>query len=318
MGSRESRRAVLVTALLLCVVAALVWVGLRTEHLSVGADVATTEPVVEGSVAPTDPPTSPRAEPSSPTADPTRAVVAPEPELAAAFAAESAALDGQYALAWVDDAGIHVLGTAADDIAWSTIKVPLAVAALDAAEPGADVTAQVRAALTASDNDAAAALWGRLGPPEDAATAVDEVLDAYDSALTRTESEQVRPPFSAFGQTVWSVTDQARFAAAFGCTPAGSAAAEVRAIMAEVVPDQRWGIGRLEDAHFKGGWGPQIDGGYVARQLGDAEVNGQRYALAVSGRVDDGSFEGATAGLDHLVQWWADTVAPDSAGITCP
>ena len=317
MLGRETRWALLGTTLLLVGIGALVWLGLRTEHLALGPIATPSGPAVGGTASPTDPPTRPPAGPTTAAAEPTRSVVPPDPELAADFAAESAVLGGQYALAWVDDEGIHVLGTAADDLAWSTIKVPLSVAAIEDGE-GNELLRQIRAALTVSDNEAAMALWNRLGPPEAAAAAVDEVLHTYDSALTRTESDQVRPPFSPFGQTVWSVTDQARFAAAFSCAPARSRAAEVRDIMAEVVPDQRWGIGRLEAAHFKGGWGPQPDGGYVARQLGDVEIDGERYALAASARAPDGSFERATAGLDHLVQWWADTVAPEAAGMTCP
>lgn len=323
MVSREIRWAVLGTVLLLVTVAGLVWLGLRTNHLVIAPDPPT-EPTVATTAAttPTDLPTSPSATRPTPTPEPTRTVVAPDPELAAAFAEQTAALGGQYALAWVDDAGIHVLGTPADDIAWSTIKVPLAIAALDASPTEDDteteeIRRQVSAALTVSDNDAALALWNRLGPPETAAAAVDEVLHAHDSTMTRTESDHVRPPFSPFGQTIWSVTDQARFAAALGCAPDESSAGQVHELMAEVVPDQRWGIGTLDNAHFKGGWGPQPGGGYVARQLGDAEVDGQRYAFAVSARAADGSFQTATGDLTRLVTWWTGDAAPATPGMTC-
>lgn len=323
MVSREIRWALLGTALLLAAVTGLVWLGLRTNHLVIDPG-PTPEPTAAttATTTPTDPPTSPPATRPTPTPEPTRTVVAPDPELAAAFAELSAELGGQYALAWVDAAGIHVLGTPADDIAWSTIKVPLAIAALDASPTDDDaeteeIRRQVSAALTVSDNDAALALWGRLGPPETAAAAVDEVLHAHDSTMTRTESDPVRPLFSPFGQTVWSVTDQARFAAALACAPTGSTAHQVRDLMGEVVPDQRWGIGTLDDAHFKGGWGPQPDGSYVARQFGDAEVEGQRYALAISAQAADGSFLTASANLNRLLTWWAGDAAPATTGMTC-
>lgn len=318
MVSRQTRWATLWTALLLGAVVGLIWLGLRTEHLVVGGvepPEITAGPAI--SATPSDPPPSPPSARVTPTGAPTRAVIAPDPELAAAFAEQSGGLGGQYALAWVDGAGIHVLGTPADDLAWSTIKVPLAIAALEADDTG-DVRQQVSSALTVSDNDAALALWNRLGPPETAAGAVDEVLHAYDSAGTRTESGQVRPPFSPFGQTLWSVTDQARFAAALACAAAGSTAHQVHALTTEVGPDQRWGIGVLDEAHFKGGWGPQTDGGYVARQLGDVAVDGRRYALAVSARAADGSFPTATADVTRLVTWWADSLAPVASEMTCP
>src|SRR5690606_38936782 len=99
------------------------------------------------------------------------------------FAAQTTALRGVYALAWVDGDGLHVLGQAPDETAWSTIKVPLAIAAVERAETegAAAPWPQVEAAITRSDNGAATTLWSSLGPPQQAAQAVDEVLTAYDS-----------------------------------------------------------------------------------------------------------------------------------------
>lgn len=313
---RQDRYALLATVVLLTGLAALVWLGLRTGHLAVApASVPSAAESTAGSTAatrPSDPPASP---PAMPTAAATLPVVPPDPDLAAEFATEVGRLGGQYALAWVDTDGLHVLGVPADDIAWSTIKVPLSIAAIE--DSGADAPTEVVPAITESSNDAALALWSGLGPPREAASAVDEVLRAYHSAGTRTESEPVRLPFSAFGQTTWSVPDQARFAAALSCAGPGSAGGEVHALMADVVPDQRWGIGDLEQAHLKGGWGPQDDGGYVVRQLGDVVVAGERYALAGSARALDGTFARATADLTELAQWWAGSVAPGSAGRGC-
>lgn len=281
----------------------LIWSGLRS-----GADPPPPPPMA----TPTRTATPPQPTPSP---EPTLTLVPPDPGQAAGFAELTQDLGGTYALAWVDDDGLHVLGTPADETAWSTMKVPLAAAALD--EPTEATAGLVERAMTASDNDAALALWSGLGQPEDAARAVDEVLGAYGSAGTRTESRAVRPPFSSFGQTVWSVADQARFASALACVAEDSPAGQVRATMGRVVPDHRWGIGHLDEAHLKGGWGPGEDGAYVVRQLGDAVVNGDRYALAGSSRARTGSYAQGAADLDRVVEWWVATVQPDAAGLTC-
>src|SRR5690606_17175075 len=138
-------------------------------------------------------------------------------------------------------------------------------------------------------------LWASLGRPEEAAAAVDEVLGAYDSGVTVTQSEAVRAPFSSFGQTQWALLDQVRFAAALSCADDASVAAQVHATMARTVPDQRWGIGQLEESHVKSGWGPDPGGAYTLRQLGDGTVGGERYALAVAGGATAGTHPEAAA-----------------------
>lgn len=312
---REVATAVAGTLALIALGALLLVLGIRTGHLGAEAAPVATE-TSQPQPTSVDPPANPPPTGPDPGAHSILRVVTPDPDLAAAFAEWSADLGGQYALAWVDPDGIHVLGTPADDTAWSTIKVPMSIAALT--ELGPEIAPQVVAAITRSDNDAALAIWSGLGAAEDAAQAVDEVLRNYDAVLTRTESQSVRPPFSPFGQTLWSLTDQARFAAGLSCAAPESAGGEVRALMAQVSPDQQWGIGRLEEAHHKGGWGPQPDGGYVARQFGDGVVDGNRFALAVSARAADGTFDRATGDLDQLIRWWSVTVAADSAAMTCP
>lgn len=310
---RERTRVVLLTILLAGLVGAALWLGVRTGHLAL-APGAGPEPVASTTPAPraTTPAPRPTATPS-----PTVTVVPPDPALAAAFAEQSLALGGQYALAWVDAEGLHTLGSSPGETAWSTIKVPLAIAA--ASERPADETWQhIEAAITRSDNAAALALWTALGPPEEAARTVDEVLDAYGSPEVRTESETARPPFSSFGQTLWSSPSQARFASALACAADPSPAGRVRAEMGRLVADQRSGIGTLEQAHLKGGWGPEPDGAYVLRQLGDGRVAGELYALALSARSGTGSYAEATTDATALVRWWADTVAPDAAGLDCP
>ena len=75
--------------------------------------------------------------------------------------------------------------------AWSTIKVPLAIAGLRETNPP-QVTDAMRAAITQSDNEAAESIWQSLGDPAEAAKKVEAVL-AETGAPTTVESLTVRP-----------------------------------------------------------------------------------------------------------------------------
>jgi outer membrane murein-binding lipoprotein Lpp len=195
-------------------------------------------------------------------------------------------------------------GSLADGAAWSTIKVPLAVAAVraDGRRPSATTARLVTRAVTASDNAAAESLWARLGPASAAASAVQAVLRDAGDGTTRVESRRVRPPYTAFGQTLWSLERQAVFAARLPCL--GGAAPVVDA-MGQVTSSQRWGLGTLGTGTlFKGGWGPGTDGGYLVRQLGVIPLpQGGMVAVAVAARPADGSFATGTAHLDAIATW---------------
>lgn len=313
---QDRTRMVAVSVLLAAVLGATVWVGLRTGHVVIDGDggvPVTAGPTVTPSAPPRSPPVSARATESTPSP---HALLPVDPGVADAFAEMAAELGGRYALAWADADGVRLLGSPPGETAWSTIKVPLAVAAAERS-PTEETWEHVVAAITRSDNAAALELWSALGRPDAAASAVDEVLDAYGAPEVRTESEDVRPPFSSFGQTRWSPPSQARFARELACAGASTPAGRVRGEMARLVPDQRWGIGVLEGARLKGGWGPEPDGAYVLRQLGDGEVAGQRYALALSVRSASGAYAEATTEATRLVRWWAETVAPTGPGLTC-
>lgn len=132
--------------------------------------------------------------------------------------------------------------------AWSSSKVPLAIAALNR-DPSLEPDAA--AAITVSDNAAATRLWQSLGTPEQAAQAVSAVI-AQSGVHVDVPVVPPRPEFSAFGQTAWTPVQQAQFAAYLPCI-AGSET--VRSMMGAVVPAQAYGLGRLA-IEFKGGWGP--------------------------------------------------------------
>ena len=182
--------------------------------------------------------------------------------------------------------------------AWSTIKVPLIIAALRQENPPT-VTDAMTAAITESDNAAAESIWASLGDPVTAARKVEAVLRQTGDSTT-VQSQKVRPEFTAFGQTDWSLTDQARFTSVAVCD---SANAPVFALMGRVQPDQRWGIGTVPGAQFKGGWGPSPTGSYLVRQLGVLPAPNGRIAVALAAQPASGKFDDGTATLDEMASW---------------
>jgi hypothetical protein len=191
-----------------------------------------------------------------------------------------------------------ILGDWKSGPAWSTIKVPLVIAALREENPP-KVTDAMTAAITESDNAAAESIWATLGDPVTAAHKVEAVLRQTGDATT-VQSKKVRPEFTAFGQTAWSLTNQVRFTSVAGCD---SVNASIFALMGRVARDQRWGIGGIPDAQFKGGWGPSPTGSYLVRQLGVLSAPHGRIAVALAAQPSSGKFEDGTAALTEMARW---------------
>jgi len=206
------------------------------------------------------------------------------------------------------DSGVAILVVGRPDLvtlgpwrsgpAWSTSKIPLALAALQHADSPA-TRALVGRAITASDNAAAEALWAELGAGPPAGAAVDAVLKAHGDPHTRTQWRRVRAGFTPFGQTPWALLDQVAFTAGLACD---SGAGRVLDEMGGVVSEQRWGLGRLASARIKGGWGPDERGGYLARQLALVPRGRDLVAVAVAARAP-GGFGPAVAALDEITAW---------------
>ncbi|RDI67820.1 hypothetical protein [Nocardia pseudobrasiliensis] len=225
--------------------------------------------------------------------------------LAASFAAHSAPLGGAvgFACAPVGGGPVVELGEWSGGVAWSTSKVPLAVAALRAAP---SVTKSlVVAAITRSDNAAAEQLWSLLGTPAAAAGAVEAVLRDGGDTATRVRSLRVRPEFTAFGQTEWSAARQARFTARLPNIERGP---DVLALMRALVPEQRWGLARLPGAAVKGGWGPDEEGTLV-RQLAVLPNGSGRTAVVVGAVPDSGIVDDGIVLLDRLAEWVGEHLA---------
>jgi hypothetical protein len=223
-----------------------------------------------------------------------------------------AALDvaASYSVAWLDDGHLVTGGETAPRAAWSTSKVPLAVAAL-LHDPSTGPL--VETALTESDNAAAEQLWTSLGDPGTAGAAVGDVLREGGDTTTTVQDQVVRPGFSAFGQTMWTTADQATFAAGLSCL---AGAEPVLDAMGRISNGGGYGLGQLPGARFKGGWGPDTSGSYEVRQFGLVPgKDGTVVPVAIAATSPDGSYEGGQRVLDDIVGQLGGRLA-DVTGVT--
>jgi hypothetical protein len=196
--------------------------------------------------------------------------------------------------------------------AWSTIKVPLVIAGTWEKNPPV-LTAAMDAAITRSDNAAAESIWAGLGDPVTAAHKVEAVLRSTGDP-TIVQSQKVRPEFTAFGQTDWPLTDQVAFTSAAYCDGRN---APVFDLMRHIESDQRWGIGTVAGAQFKGGWGPSPTGSYLVRQIGVVPVRQGMVAVALAAQPASGDFDDGTADLTEMTKWLSAHLGALPAG-QCP
>lgn len=229
-----------------------------------------------------------------------------ERELAESWAQLEPTLTGQVGIVVMPVGGpsekMRRFGPAPGGMAWSTAKVPIAMAAEMARPDSASVDAEIHSAITVSDNDAAASLWSRLGESEQARNNVDALL--AQTGDTRTHigiHETLGRTYT--GYTTWRLEDQALFTSGVACAPsARHVLDEMKAISAE----HRWGLGRVDGAAFKGGWG-SYQGQYTSRQLGLVPIEGElgdpeARALVVTMTVENPEGDGR-ADLDKMAAW---------------
>ncbi|MEZ0363040.1 hypothetical protein ACAG26_04975 [Mycobacterium sp. pUA109] len=217
--------------------------------------------------------------------------------LAGSFAELAEAIPATIGIAFapVGENTVSPLGAWSKDVAWSTIKVPLALAALRADRAAAQPLAVK--AITESDNAAAEQLWSQLGPPDQAAHRVQDILRETGDSTTVVESRRLRPPFTAFGQTQWTLALQAQFAAHLPCLPD---AGPVVDLMRHLIPEQRWGLASGGDP-AKGGWGPGQASGYLVRQFGVVPTETGQVGVALA--ADAASYEAGTDALNRMARW---------------
>lgn len=210
--------------------------------------------------------------------------------------------------------------------AWSTIKVPIVVTLMRerAGKLSRADRARAHAALTASDNEAAAALFAEIeqarGGLAGASEAVERTLRlAGDWGTTIATAPPPSGAVSTYGQTKWSLAASARFfrALAVGCLLEPGASHYVLGLTEAVVGEQRWGLGEAGfepgwKVAFKGGWGPEgsASGSYLVRQAGLLRDGEAGIAVAIAAQADSGSFTAGVEALDRVASWLLSHLRP--------
>lgn len=192
---------------------------------------------------------------------------------------------------------VSSLGDWSAGAAWSTIKVPLAIAALRSDRSRAQ--GLIPKMITESDNAASETLWSRLGAPGEAARQVQDVIREAGDSATVVESQRLRHGFTAFGQTQWTLVRQARFAAQL---PYVTGADAVIDLMHRLTIGQRWGLAAKGIA-AKGGWGPGVSSGYLVRQFGIVPTESGHVGVALAADAHDGVFETGVDVLNTMTDW---------------
>lgn len=195
--------------------------------------------------------------------------------------------------------------------AWSTIKVPLAIAALQknastgsVTEPygtscSGPISTAVETAITRSDNCGAWWLWQALGGDNSsAASSVDSVLSSGKDSSTKTNGSGDGNSLTS-GKTSWALTNQAIFASNL---PSLSSASTVLSHMNKSHKsgdDSGWGILTIgSNSWAKGGWGSD-----ATRQFGIVKWSSGKCSAVAIGTDAPSNFsianEIAQVLLDH-------------------
>lgn len=225
-----------------------------------------------------------------------------EPPAAAPSGDVQAVLDrivaehGDVGIAVSDGATTIEAGRTAPEAAWSTSKVPVLIAAN---RTGAADSQLVSSAITYSDNEAAKAAWAGLGEGAAAAQAAQSVIAEAGDTATQVQSQVTRPEFTAFGQTMWSVGNQAKFMAGVRCV---EGAQPIIDAMGVADPAQTYGLRTLPGALMKGGWGPSPAGAYDVRQMGIVQLGGHDVAVALIASSPDRQYASTQTVLTSMAE----------------
>ncbi|MDK8451388.1 hypothetical protein [Corynebacterium mastitidis] len=199
---------------------------------------------------------------------------------------------GRAGMAVVSGGKVYSAGDPGHSAAWSTIKVPIAIAAYKAGTAEEDTA---RAAITYSDNDASVELWNSLGGTREAGAAVQEVLSAAGDPTDVARQWGHSGDRVSFGEVSWPLSGQALFASHVRCIESAQLVVD---LMGEIAEDHKYGLGLLKGSAFKGGWGPDDEGVFTMRQLG--VVDGVGIAMYV--HPEDDTESGGRAMLDDMAR----------------
>jgi hypothetical protein len=239
----------------------------------------------------------------------------------ASFEAMAASLPARVglAVASLGDGQVYEFGDLREGHAWSSIKVPILTAVMrDEGEAlDSEEEAWASSALTASDNEAAAALFGRLenkyGGLAGASQAVEGVLrDAGDGTTAVATAPPPPGAVSTYGQTEWSLLNSVQFYGRLfdGCLLSPEGTEYIERLMESVIPEQRWGLGEGGfssewNVGMKGGWGPEPSGDYLVRQSGFVRDGDRGIVVAMMAMDNSGSYPAGANDLTQMARWLA-------------
>ncbi|PIF02803.1 MAG: hypothetical protein CR979_00680, partial [Propionibacterium sp.] len=176
----------------------------------------------------------------------------------------------------------------------STAKVPVAIAALRHNFSKAN-RQRAQLAIQTSSNHAAERLWRSFGNRWVAGAATQKVLRSGDD-----QSTKVGRAWSVFH---WSNEGAVTFAANLACMT-DPAAVYVYDQMGNIHPEQSWGLGRISDSHFKGGW--MWEKKYALQRQFGVFPKGDGSEIAVSMLVQAKNLHSGQNDLDLIAAWLYD------------
>ena len=169
-----------------------------------------------------------------------------------------------------DDAAVTA-GDVTSLAAWSTIKVPVAMAATEHCDASEEVLdTLITSTIEVSDNGSADQLWMCLAAAGGAKKLVADELAKAGATATLEE---------AWGTSEWSLNSQARYAHYLAELSDRKPDNAVLDKMVHVDKSQSWGLGAL-GIPFKGGWSDDTDGSWQSRQLGFGQFADKRYGIS--------------------------------------
>lgn len=257
------------------------------------------------------------------------------PDAVASFTRFASTLPGAVGVSLASVAGTRRvnLGVTGPAHGWSTTKVPVLVALLQARGPaGLAPTEQqwAQLAITQSDNQSVLDLFGDLEQLKGGLLGASDYIQRLfrSSGDGQTVVATAPPPpggVTTFGQTEWAPINAVKFFQALGrsCLLPPSQTSYVINLMEHIIPSESWGLGQANftvPVAFKGGWGPE-GSGYLVRQSGIIDPGSNR-GIAVSmvayPPAGQNSFSVGTQMLTSTARWLQGRLRLDpSAGASC-
>lgn len=199
------------------------------------------------------------------------------------------------------------LGTSPALAGAETLRVAIALAAIQKSGADGDVGGDLITTLNAGDAKAAARLWKSLGTDREAAALTTRALRQAGDTTTQVKSAN---PL----QSMWRPINQVRFTAGLACLPA---AEYIRSSMFAADPEQQFGFGSYEEAQLSNGC-VTVDGATTVRQMAILNMGAAGFvAVAMTARAQSGKKAAAQELLTAMAQWLMRQKATVPAG-RCP